>query len=131
MGCRMKKILKSDFMEIKTELESILVNMKNAIQDEDIYFDAKLILDELVCNSILHGNREDRDKEIEIDVEISEHLIMIQVKDQGVGFDYNKADYNPMNFESNGRGLYLVDGLSDELHIDKNIVKSIKHINRN
>lgn len=131
MGCRMKKILKSDFMEIKSELESILVNMKNAIQDEDIYFDAKLILDELVCNSILHGNREDRDKEIEIDVEISEHLIMIQVKDQGVGFDYNKADYNPMNFESNGRGLFLVDGLSDELYIDKNIVKSIKHINRN
>lgn len=131
MGCKMKKILKSDFMKIKTELECILKSMENSIQDENLYFDAKLILDELICNGILHGNKQDANKEIEVDVEIDEHLIIIQVKDQGNGFDYRKEDANPMSMESTGRGLFLVDGLSDELHIDRNTVRSVKYINRN
>lgn len=124
----LKKVLSSDFLKIRNELEHIFTSMKQQIKDDNLFFDTKLILDELICNGIKHGNSEDIEKKVEVSIEINDDNIMIKVKDEGDGFDYNCEDYDPYSLESNGRGLCLVDGLSDELHIDKNTITSIKYV---
>jgi len=131
LGCKLKKVLNSDFLKIKKELEAMFGIMKKEIQDDDLFFDAKLILDELICNGILHGNDENDEKLLEVSIDINDENIKIQVSDEGDGFEYSKEAYNPLSLETNGRGLCLVDGLSDELHIDKNTITSIKYVGSN
>lgn len=124
----LKKVLSSDFLKIRKDLEHIFMSMKKQIKDDNLFFDTKLILDELICNGIKHGNSQNVAKKVEVSIEINDDNIRIQVSDEGDGFSYDRENYDPDSLESHGRGLCLVDGLSDELHIDKNTITSIKYV---
>lgn len=131
LGYTLKKVLNSDFFKIRQDLEHMIGIMKREIKDDDLFFDARLILDELICNGVLHGNDKNISKMIEVSIDISEKDIRIKVSDEGHGFEYDRNKYDPCSLESSGRGLCLVDGLSDELHIDNNTITSIKYIGSN
>ena len=47
----------SDLDDIKTFIQGVLNKLKNILEDEDLMFDLRLILNELVINSVIHGNR--------------------------------------------------------------------------
>ncbi|MTI71052.1 MAG: ATP-binding protein [Firmicutes bacterium] len=128
MCYKISKSLSSDLMKIKHDLETIINNLKEVLRDETLVFDARLIIDELICNGVLHGNKSDKTKKVKLNIEISSSLIKIEVMDQGEGFVYNKEDYDPMKLTCNGRGLKIVDGLSDEFIIENNKAISIKYI---
>jgi len=53
----------------------------------------------------------------------------VEVSDEGIGIDYNKDDYDPSALVCGGRGLFIVDSLSDEFKIDNNKVICVKHRN--
>lgn len=124
----LNKTICSDLGKIKFLLPSILEQLHEKIEDENLFFDAKLILNELVANGAIHGNAQDKNKRIQIKLELKKTALVIEVTDEGVGFCYDKDAYDPMEFKCGGRGLVLVDGLSDEFYIEKNKAISIKYI---
>ncbi|WP_176718819.1 ATP-binding protein [Caloranaerobacter ferrireducens] len=114
--------------KVKNIIDEIINEVNRVICDENIIFDVKLILSELVVNSVIHGNKQDECKIVNIYLRIQDELIRIEVTDEGKGVDYNIDEYDPMDLKIGGRGLVIVDGLSDEFYIERNKVVSIKYI---
>lgn len=128
MNFKISQTIKSDLFSIKLTVEYILEELCKIINDESLLFDVKLILSELIVNSALHGNKCDSNKFIRLLLEICDRRIRIEVVDEGCGFIYDRNDYDPSDLKCCGRGLVIVDGLSDEFYVDKNKVVSIKYI---
>ncbi|MGO1369720.1 ATP-binding protein [Senegalia sp. (in: firmicutes)] len=123
-----EKTLESDLMAIKTDLINIQSNLQSIIKDDSLLFDARLMLDELICNGINHGNKKKKEKLVDLLIEVSENHLKIEVEDEGEGFIYNRDNYDPFSLSTNGRGLQIVDGLSDEFYVKNNRVIAIKYI---
>lgn len=109
-------------------MDDILERLCQIIKDESLLFDIRLILNELIVNSALHGNHCDKNKLIKLVLEVQDKLVKIEIIDEGCGFVYDKDSYDPLELRCCGRGLVLVDGLSDEFYVNKNKVVSIKYI---
>ncbi|KNF07882.1 putative anti-sigma F factor [Gottschalkia purinilytica] len=120
--------IKSDLMEVRKTLNDIIDQISNILNDELLIFDIKLILNELVINSVVHGNKLDADKKVNLKLKVSNDCIKIEVLDEGTGFSYDKEQYDPMDLKCSGRGLVLVDGLTDKLSINNNKVSIVKYI---
>ncbi|MCF6460480.1 ATP-binding protein [Clostridium sp. Cult3] len=118
----------SDLEDIKNFIQDILSRLESIVNDEDLLFDLKLILNELVINSVIHGNKCKRDKCVHLYMEVVKDTIRIEVSDEGQGIDFDISSYDPEELKCCGRGLVLVDGLSDEVYIDKNRVEVVKYI---
>lgn len=74
---------------------------------------------ESVQNAIVHGNKQDARKFVEVSLKIKNNLLIFTTKDQGDGFDYNNvpdptAPENIGNIA--GMGTFLMRKLSDELN---------------
>lgn len=77
-----------------------------------------LSLREAVNNAVLHGNRKDPSKWIEVEMECAGDEFVMRVWDEGSGFDTSQlADpRNPENlFRPNGRGIFLIRQFSDRV----------------
>lgn len=118
----------SDLEDIKHFIQEILNKLKNILNDENLIFDLRLILNELVINSVIHGNQCNRNKCVNLCLEVIGDAIRIEVSDEGTGIDFDISSYDPTDLKCCGRGLVLVNGLSDEIHIDKNRVVAVKYI---
>lgn len=118
----------SDIDMIKNFVDEILIKINSIVEDEDIIFDIKLILNELIINGVMHGNELMSSKCVKLLLEIKNNKIKIQVEDEGRGIDYDFGTYDPGELSQCGRGLVIVHGLSDEFYIQKNKVIAIKNI---
>lgn len=115
----------SDLQHINIVVKSIIKKVNKIIPDENLLFDIRLIINELVINGCEHGNSFDDDKSIDLILTIKDNIVTIQVIDEGEGLKYDLADYNPRSMKECGRGLKIVQELSDELIINKNSVTAI------
>jgi serine/threonine-protein kinase RsbW len=118
----------SDLDTIKNFIDKTLDNLAKFINDKDTMFDIRIILNELIVNGALHGNNSMITKCVSLKLEMIENKLRIEVEDEGSGIDFDLYSYDPTDLKSCGRGLVLVNGLSDEFHVEKNKVISIKHI---
>lgn len=119
----------SDLDMIKNFVDEILKKLNHIIDNSDIMFDIRLILNELVVNGVLHGNDCNTTKCVKLSLEVSKSRVTIEVEDEGKGIDYDLKSYDPNDLKCCGRGLVIVNGLSDEFYIQKNRVTAVKHIN--
>lgn len=119
----------SDLDMIKNFVDEILKKLNHIIDNSDIMFDIRLILNELVINGVLHGNDCNTTKCVKLSLEVSKSRVTIEVEDEGKGIDYDLKSYDPNDLKCCGRGLVIVNGLSDEFYIQKNRVTAVKHIN--
>ena len=117
-----KGSIHSDLRLVKNFVENILEKLDKIIDDKDIIFEVKLIMNELIINGIFHGNKYAVSKVVQITIELKDDKILIHVQDEGTGVHYDFKSYNPMDLKCRGRGLILVKGLSDELILDKNMI---------
>jgi len=117
----------SDIKCVKNIVEEILQNIKD-ILNESIFFNTKLILNELIINGVLHGNQQDINKHLIIKVIINKLCIIIEVTDEGSGIIYKHKSFGDYDFCESGRGLMLVEGLSDKFDIDGNRVTCIQYL---
>lgn len=88
---------------------------------EDQYGNILIAALEASNNAILHGNKLDENKNVELLFSISEDSLKIRVEDSGSGFDYqNIPDPTaPENIENvNGRGIFLMEKLSDGINFE-------------
>ena len=118
----------SDLGAIKFFLDNILSEIEVFIEDENIIFDIRLILNELVINSAIHGNNLAENKEIQLDIDLKNGSIEISVEDEGEGIDCSLDSYDPLDMKCCGRGLLIVNKLSDKLLIEKNRIMVIKSL---
>ncbi|HEX2394023.1 MAG TPA: ATP-binding protein [Bacteroidales bacterium] len=89
----------------------------------DIYGNILIAALEAANNAILHGNKLDENKYVNISVRLDEHKLRIKIDDEGNGFDYkNVPDPTaPENIENvNGRGIFLMEKLSDKIEFTRN-----------
>ena len=104
--------------------------------DEDEYFEFRLVLNELISNGILHGNKGFCNKKVNVAIEeVDSTTLDIFIKDEGQGFDYKKfcqqrPDCGSLNMSEGGRGLMLVHALCSKIQFNENgnqvkITKSI------
>lgn len=90
------------------------------LSDDDEY-EFRLILNELIANGTIHGNKRLCDKAITAKIEaLDQETIGITIQDEGMGFDYRRffnngypCDVNP--FSERGRGLKLIRAICDDI----------------
>jgi serine/threonine-protein kinase RsbW len=77
-----------------------------------------LCVSEAVVNSIDHGNQNDKNKNIFIEIRCVNKNIDVKVKDEGCGFDYSNLE-DPTKKENlrkeTGRGIHIIRSLCDEV----------------
>lgn len=110
-----------DIAALNKVVSSILLET-NKILDEDLQFDLRLILNELLINCHKHGNRGDCDKAIILYLAIDRRQVDIRVQDEGNGVG-QRGDYNVNDLNPNGRGLLLIEGLVDEIKYENNKIR--------
>jgi len=89
--------------------------------DEDIQANIGIAVTEIVNNAILHGNKSIHDKEVDITVVYEGNLIRCRVKDQSDSseqFDVLDPTTPENLMRTNGRGLFIVQSMTDELTIE-------------
>ncbi len=78
-----------------------------------------LALREVVTNAIIHGNLQNPDKMVTVEVEGREDTLIFRVKDQGQGFDFNSFGKEPSSMEEilaqRGRGLFIAKSVMDRV----------------
>lgn len=77
-----------------------------------------LSLREAVNNAVLHGNKNDPSKWIELEIEGSESALVMRVWDEGPGFEEQvlRDPRNPENLlKPNGRGIFLIRQFVDDV----------------
>lgn len=77
---------------------------------------------EAVSNAIMHGNRSEKDKMVDVEISYKKEKLKIKITDQGEGFMPEKVPDPtvPQNIESvNGRGIFLMSRLADEIKYSK------------
>lgn len=84
--------------------------------DEDTRHWIGLAVREAVANAIKHGNREDPDKQVEVDLMVDAGELVVRVRDQGPGFDPDLVS-DPLAPENllrpGGRGIFYIRRLMD------------------
>ena len=82
-------------------------------------------LTEALSNAILRGNGEDRSKKVSVRAEVNPARLVLEVGDEGRGFDLEEAMRDPTLPENidreDGRGLFLMRSLMDRVErFDRN-----------
>ena len=89
----------------------------------DTYGNVLISLTEAVNNAIIHGNKRDESKTVEVRTMQRNGSLAITVKDEGKGFDYsNLPDPTCADriCECGGRGVFLMRQLSDNCRFQDN-----------
>src|SRR4051794_16543654 len=82
--------------------------------EASIAFDVRLLVSELVTNSVKHANVSEDDS-IMLDVDIKQEVVRVEVRDSGPGFE--RPETGPPA-DDEGWGLFLVEQLADEWGVD-------------
>ena len=86
---------------------------------EDAAFGIDMAVREAVTNAVLHGNRQDEDKLVEIILKSSPEAVEISVHDQGPGFNPEEVP-DPTAQENilktSGRGIFFMRTFMDEVN---------------
>ena len=119
--------------EIPTFVKEFFERLGSAKINQEQLFDIKLSLEEALINAIKYGNKSDPNKEVELKLESSTDKIIIDIKDQGQGFDHRKLALptEGENIEkTSGRGVFLIKNFMDEVeYLDNGSrVRMVKYI---
>lgn len=111
----------SELYNIKTALNEILCFLREASpkMKNDELNELRLIFSELMCNAVIHGNKQDLTKKVRVAIEISNNTVDAVISDEGHGFDYISFLKKVTSTENltidHGRGIYLVYSLTDSM----------------
>jgi serine/threonine-protein kinase RsbW len=86
--------------------------------DDSVYGNIMVAVTETVNNAIVHGNKQDGSKMVELDMEVTQGNVRFTIRDQGEGFDHNSLPdpTAPENLlELGGRGIFIIRNLADEV----------------
>ena len=102
-----------------TQLENFIdeLSAKYDFSDE-VYANVLTCLSEAIINAVLHGNAQNPEKKVYINLEVIENKrLVFTVTDEGNGFDFNNIPdpTAPENLENlSGRGIFIIKKLADQ-----------------
>jgi len=142
-------ILKTYHAEIPSNIDSIKKTVPEIISsiqnvygelDDDIIFDVKVILNELLVNAIKHGNSCCPDYFVKITAGVLEDdSAFFIIEDQGQGYNYEFIRRENLNhvdslheFRETGRGILIVENLCNRIYHNKkgNKVIAVKKLSK-
>lgn len=112
-------------LQLPSRIDSITI-VENFIDElsekysfsDEIYANVLTCLSEAVINGIIHGNLENPEKKVYINLEvIKDKRLVFTVSDEGDGFDFNNLPdpTAPENLENlTGRGVFIIKKLADQ-----------------
>jgi serine/threonine-protein kinase RsbW len=86
--------------------------------EEEAAFGIDMAVREAITNAMVHGNKEDEAKTIEVTLNCLGRELEIEVRDQGEGFDPTSIPdpTDPANIlKTSGRGIFLMRTFMDEV----------------
>jgi serine/threonine-protein kinase RsbW len=121
----MEKVIKIDSkIENLRKIEKIIDELSGEYEiSEDIYGNILIAALEATNNAIMHGNKLDDSKFVNIEFKLDDDKLRIKVDDEGQGFDFKHIPdpTSPENIENvNGRGIFLMTKLSDKIKFSRN-----------
>jgi len=106
--------------KLETYVQEIMTQCK---LKEEMYANILISLTEAVNNAIIHGNKKDANKQVCIECQHSSQSIVIKIEDEGKGFNPTQIK-DPLSQERRslcgGRGVLIMNELSDRVHYHKN-----------
>ena len=110
-------------------IESFIDNAKESFEiNDDIYGNIMISVTECISNAIIHGNQNDKNKLVHLELHVENDTLKFTIEDEGIGFDSNelKDPTAPENIEkAGGRGIFLIKHLSDDVKFEENGKKTI------
>lgn len=112
-------------LQLASKIDSITL-LENFIDElgakydlsDEVYANVLTCLSEALINAILHGNAQNPEKRVYINLEVIENKrLVFTVTDEGNGFDFNNIPdpTAPENLENlSGRGIYIIKKLADQ-----------------
>jgi Anti-sigma regulatory factor (Ser/Thr protein kinase) len=90
-----------------------------AFSQHHLTFRVPVALTEALSNAILRGNREDLTKSVRVRLIVDAQLLVLEVEDDGTGFDLDACTADPTTPDNlgreDGRGLFLMRRLMDRV----------------
>jgi serine/threonine-protein kinase RsbW len=123
---------------LRTDLDSLaeiesLIDQIRAERDfgDEVAGNLMMAFHEAVTNAIIHGNQLDPSKVVDIKAWFEDHQLVLQVTDQGNGFNPDSLpdplDENNL-LKSGGRGVFLIRQFSDYIEFnDKGNILTIRY----
>ncbi|MEY4608066.1 MAG: hypothetical protein RL625_283 [Gemmatimonadota bacterium] len=110
----------SDLAQIESIVAQVVHRCRECRFDpRQLSLNVPVALTEAISNAMLRGNGEDVAKEVRVRAEVSEARLVIEVEDEGAGFDLDACCDDPTTPENlereDGRGLFLMRTLMDEV----------------
>jgi serine/threonine-protein kinase RsbW len=114
------RLIPSDVREIEPIVEQVTQECLGlALTARQCALNVPVALTEALSNAILRGNRGVRDKHVRVRAVVSDHAFVLEVADEGSGFDLEACTLDPTtpgNLErEDGRGLFLMRSLMDRV----------------
>ena len=120
----------ADVKHVRATVSKILLFLKeNNIRNENFTFETKVVLNEIIVNSIIHGNNSDNSKNVSIQAGIckNKHLYAV-IADQGDGSccikdpckEFSSDDFvDVCDIKESGRGLQIAKAFCDCVRCNK------------
>jgi len=106
-----------------SKIEELVESICLEFDIENGFGNVLIAVTEAINNAIIHGNKRNIDKKINIQVAEKDDLFYFSIEDEGRGFDYfnypNEFFINDINQEY-GRGIFLIKELSDTIEFMNN-----------
>ena len=110
----------SDVRFVERAVELVVERCRSAgFPAHALAFNVRVALTEALSNAILYGNREDASKPVRVTANITDAALVLEVYDQGKGFNLDECTNDPTRLENllreDGRGLFLMRRLMDRV----------------
>jgi serine/threonine-protein kinase RsbW len=114
------RLIPSDVSEIEPIVEQVTRECwVLALPARQCALNVPVALTEALSNAILRGNGGARDKHVRVRAVVSDQALVLEVADEGKGFDLDACTIDPTspgNLErEDGRGLFLMRSLMDRV----------------
>jgi serine/threonine-protein kinase RsbW len=114
------RLIPSDVREIEPIVEQVTRECRDlALSARLCALNVPVALTEALSNAILRGNRGIRDKQVRVRAVVSDSDFVLEVADEGTGFDLDACTIDPTSPGSlereDGRGLFLMRSLMDRV----------------
>lgn len=115
-------VIKSDISEL-ANVEAFVNEVFEYYNITRKYFNKVfLCISEAVVNSIVHGNKNDKDKKVYICADWTPECISLKIRDEGEGFNLDEV-VNPTTNENVrkecGRGIHIIKSYSEQIRYNK------------
>lgn len=99
--------------------EIVILSRSAGFSPRQCRFNIPIAVTEAVANAILRGNGSDPSLMVEVSVAVSHGRLVVEVFDEGNGFDLMQLEQSPDDDDwyerENGRGIFLMRNLVDEI----------------